>query len=403
MKIIYLLFGLILYIETFGQEFKTIKVLLKNVIESQPFYPNQTSTKISGNSIGFEGIPLDVRDFKIKELVLRPGSEKLFIFYGLTTANKRIIIFDSNFDKDFSKETEYLFDNDITYDKQKAKAVVNTTSSTEIKFPNAPSIFIKPDIFNCCMNYTNPADSIWHLFVKTDYHREGTFEINSKRFKIALSGSYSPYYTMNRTNVYLISDKQLFEGQQSNKNQPYQLKQSIFNEKQEFSIDSINKFGDTAWVIYKGYYRKPTGNRQGLFAQNILAISLDKNLFNLYGLKGKYVLLDFWGTWCNPCIELIPKLKALNEKYNSKGLFLVSIAYDDKNSYKKLIAMIKEKQMNWTHIYDNRDVKDNICDQYDIQCFPTSIFIDANGKILFRACGEEEFATLEKLIDKKLE
>ena len=80
----------------------------------------------------------------------------------------------------------------------------------------------------------------------------------------------------------------------------------------------------------------------------------------------------------------------------------MSIAYDDKNSYEKLLAMTKEKQMNWTHIFDNRDVKDNICDQYNIQCYPTSILIDTNGKIVFRACGEEDFARLEKLIDKKL-
>ena len=344
---------------------------------------------------------MDVSDFKIKELILRPNSEKLFILYGLTKANKRIIIFDSNFDRDFSKEKEYLFDFDITYDKQKEKAIVDTTSLTEIKFPNTPSIFVKPDIFNCCMNYGNSADSIWHVFVETSYHREGTFKIYSKRFKVALSGYYSPYYILNRTNFYLVSNKQLFKNQ-SNNNQPYQLKQSIFIEKQEFSIDSINKFGDTAWVIYRGYNQKPMGNRQGLFAQNIQTISLDKYAFNLHQLKGKYVLLDFWGTWCNPCIELIPRLKAINEKHKSKGLILVSIADDDKNSHEKLLAMIKEKQMNWTHIYDDRDVKDNICDEYDIECYPTSILIDANGKIIFRACGEENFAKLEKLIDKKL-
>jgi hypothetical protein len=65
-------------------------------------------------------------------LVLRPSAEKLFIFYGVTKAIKRIIIFDSNFDRDFSKEKEYLFDYDITYDRQKEKAVVDTTSLTEI-------------------------------------------------------------------------------------------------------------------------------------------------------------------------------------------------------------------------------------------------------------------------------
>jgi thiol-disulfide isomerase/thioredoxin len=306
-------------------------------------------------------------------------------------------MFDSNFDKDFSKEKKYLFDYDVSYDKQKEESIVDTTSPVEIKLSNTPSIFVKPDVFNCCVRYGNPDDSIWHVFVETSYHREGSFEVNSKKFKIALLGNVSSYFTLNQTTFYLAPYSKSFE-KQTNNNQPYRLRQSIFVDNQEFSVDSINEFGDTAWILYRGYNEKPFGSREGLYALNIQTISLNNHLFNLNQLKGNYVLLDFWGTWCNPCIELIPRLKALNNKYKSKGLQLISIAYDNKDSYEKLMHMIKEKEMNWTNIYDNRDMDNNICRQYDVICYPTSILINPNGKIIFRSCGENDFAKLEKLI-----
>ncbi len=154
---------------------QTIVVPLTTVGGSEPFYPSQSPTRLSDSSLKFKGIPNGLKQYKIKERSLLQTTEKLYVLYGLNELGKRLILFDTNFDGDFSNEAPYLFDQDLHYDKSKAKAIEDTTRSVEIRLPNAPSIFIKPIIYNCCMTYQNPVDSIWHLFVMTNYHREGKF------------------------------------------------------------------------------------------------------------------------------------------------------------------------------------------------------------------------------------
>ncbi|MDQ6763023.1 MAG: TlpA family protein disulfide reductase [Bacteroidota bacterium] len=394
MRLSFLIFFLTLQLATFSQRLKPLKVALENREEASPFTPSRYGTKLSADSM-FTGIPDNIVKYRVKELALEPGNEKLYILYGITKPNKRVVIFDSNFDKDFSKEKGYLFDYDVNYNREKEKFIVDTTSAAEIKLPGAPSIFLKPDIFNCCRRYLDPQDSIWYLAVEPYYHRVGSFEVNNTHFKIAMSGDASPYY-IHQQGFYVAPAEKTFATENDN-NQRYQLKQSIFIGKQEFSIDSINTFGDTAWVLYKGYNEKPVGIREGLFAKNIRATTLEQDVFDLHQLKG-YVLFDFWGTWCNPCIAMIPKLKLLNDKYKSKGLHVVSIASDNKKTFNKLVRMIQEKQMTWTHIYDDQDSSNNICDQYKVECFPTYILMDEEGKIIFRSCGEEDFSKLESLV-----
>jgi thiol-disulfide isomerase/thioredoxin len=401
MRISFLLFALILHSITSGQDLMRLQVPLKTVIGTAPFSSHHRSTDLSADSTGFTGMPPGLKDYKIKALSLRPSDDKLFIFYGISESGKRVIIFDSNFDKNFSKEKTYVYEYDIRYNKALEKAIIDTTSFVALNFPNSQPIFVKPNILNCCSSYMNRIDSIWHMYIETGYHREGVFNINDKIFRMVVSGELSPYFMRESTDFFLGSDNEVFQEQNDN-NQPYKLKQTIFVENRDFSIDSVNKFGDTAWILYKGYNQKPIGNRKGLYAQNIKTRTLDKNEFNLHRLNGKYVLLDFWGTWCNPCIELIPKLKALNSRYMSKGLALVSIANENKDSYKSLITMTGDKQMNWTNIYDDRDLKNNICEQFDIECYPTSILIDKSGKIIFRACGEADFEQLEELLGRLL-
>jgi hypothetical protein len=165
-----------------GQQLGKIEVYLSNVSGSEPFYLKIKSTKVSNNDTIFKGIPSDIIDCKIKELTLNQTGQKLYVFYGLTKGKKRIIIFDSNFDKDFSGEKNYQFDQDIKYDKAKEKSVLDSTSLVEIKLTNSNSLFVKPDVYNCCYQFSNKEDSIWNLLIEFRYHSEGAFEIRNKKY-----------------------------------------------------------------------------------------------------------------------------------------------------------------------------------------------------------------------------
>ena len=56
---------------------------------------------------------------------------------------------------------------------------MDTASFVELNFPNTQSIFVKPNILNCCSSYINPIDSVWYIYVETGYYREGVFNINN--------------------------------------------------------------------------------------------------------------------------------------------------------------------------------------------------------------------------------
>ena len=106
--------------------------------------------------------------------------------------------------------------------------------------------------------------------------------------------------------------------------------------------------------------------------------------FELAVLKGKYVVLDFWGSWCGPCIAGIPKMKEYYDKYNDK-LEIVGIACNDKkNDWEKAI---REYQLNWINILNDKSIID-ISTLYGVTSYPTKFIIDKDGKIMEKFVGE---------------
>ena len=99
-------------------------------------------------------------------------------------------------------------------------------------------------------------------------------------------------------------------------------------------------------------------------------------------LAGKVVLLDFWGTWCEPCRMAVPSLKALVERSTKSPLTVISIATDQDEV--KLKEFISEHGMGWPQVWD-RDHK--IVRSMSVSSYPTYVLADHEGKIVFRYSG----------------
>lgn len=113
------------------------------------------------------------------------------------------------------------------------------------------------------------------------------------------------------------------------------------------------------------------------------------NSVSLGSFRGKWVVLDFWGTWCGYCIKGIPAMKAAYEKHKSKCEF---ISIDCKESREKWLAGVEKYQMPWVHLYNSDDVapRENVSAIYAIQGYPTKIIITPEGLIHKIFVGEND-------------
>ena len=120
------------------------------------------------------------------------------------------------------------------------------------------------------------------------------------------------------------------------------------------------------------------------------------NPFTLSSLRGKYVIIDFWGSWCGPCIVGIPKMKSIYEKNKSK-LEILGVACREESTDIWRNA-VKQHELPWKNVYDDNLSAVNV--KYGVEGYPTKIVIDPEGTILIRELGEgDDFYTkLESVI-----
>jgi peroxiredoxin len=136
------------------------------------------------------------------------------------------------------------------------------------------------------------------------------------------------------------------------------------------------------------------------FAPSFSFTTADGEFIELDDLRGKVVVLDFWGTWCPPCVESVPSLRSLHKKYSKEPSFvLIGVSSDSEDDVWR--DFIGKNQMVWPQ-YRDRDHK--ILRAFDIRAFPTYIVIDHEGIIRFRSTGVSwlRAANLEDAIRKQV-
>ena len=124
---------------------------------------------------------------------------------------------------------------------------------------------------------------------------------------------------------------------------------------------------------------------------------LQGNALSLSSLRGKYVILDFWGSWCGWCIKGFPEMKEYYNKY--KGKFEI-LGIDCSDSDEAWRGAVKEHDLPWLHVYNPED--SDLLAQYGIQGFPTKIILDPEGKIVKTIVGEDPafYTLLDELFGK---
>jgi thiol-disulfide isomerase/thioredoxin len=132
----------------------------------------------------------------------------------------------------------------------------------------------------------------------------------------------------------------------------------------------------------------------GTVAPTFKGVSLDGKVYSLESLKGKTVLLDFWASWCGPCIRSMPTMEKLNAEYKTQGLVVLAVDVDE--TRETVDKFLKTKPMDYPVLMGSES---GIPAAYGVTVFPTFVLIGPDGKIAAHQFGFNE-AALSGIVSK---
>ena len=151
------------------------------------------------------------------------------------------------------------------------------------------------------------------------------------------------------------------------------------------------------YAIGRYFYAKPRFVN-GETAPTFVAQRPDNTRFDLSSLRGKYVLLDFWGSWCGPCAAEAPDLRRLYDKHKGAAFDIVSVGIEsDKDKWTHAIARLGLAWPN--HVSDLQNMDSPLAKNYGVRVIPTKFLINPEGIIVG---VNQSFEELDRYLSEKL-
>jgi thiol-disulfide isomerase/thioredoxin len=421
---------------------KEIIITLYTETDYGPFFPGDRTLMPSNFALVYTGVPKDLKDYVVRSFLLQPEQhyynlyrngvfkKELFLEYfsktdttkltsefiddevliliGTNKFEKRVIIVDADNNNDFSGDKVFEYDYPISIEKQKQLDSLLPTTSFNYDFYINGSKTIKHSVIRpspyekslkVTLNTDNEIEKKYYLFAGIPQYKKGVLKGGKETFEVCVSNRFSSTTFSDHNTVIFIYDHNKKIPSEFRGDIPLQIGDTTNTDGSDYLIKSISLWGDTLKLDYLGSNSRSIGYTEGLFIPEFSASRLDSSMFSINQYRGKFLLLDFWGTWCKPCIELVPELRKLNEEYKSYNFALVSIAYD--NDIKKVADFANKERMNWVNVFidENKVDRNSIIEKLKISSFPTTILIGPNGEIIARNKGLND---LREILMKKL-
>ncbi|WP_316797666.1 TlpA disulfide reductase family protein [Pedobacter frigidisoli] len=122
--------------------------------------------------------------------------------------------------------------------------------------------------------------------------------------------------------------------------------------------------------------------QEGVAAQDFTQPDIDGKPVKLSDYRGKYVLIDFWASWCAPCRRENPNLVKVYEQYKSKGFEILGVSLDKAADKAKWIKAIADDHLTWKQVGDLKGWENEAAQAYEVKAIPMNFLIDPTGKII---------------------
>ena len=146
-----------------------------------------------------------------------------------------------------------------------------------------------------------------------------------------------------------------------------------------------------------------------LSAQNVEIEKLDGKTFKLADYRGKVIVVDFWATYCPPCVRQVPELAKLNNRYRDRGLVVVGLTSDDKEDQSKVTEFLKKAGADYVVGYDNRWLSSAFLkgteDETGAPPIPQLFVLSREGRVVEHMIGDSPqrgIEHLERVVNEQL-
>lgn len=241
------------------------------------------------------------------------------------------------------------------------------------------------------------------LYLKNGYDLEILFNNPNSESKISFVGEGA------ETNNYLEEKRTFFMGDYANPNSYFELEQDAYDARIAEAKKALNESSINVSKVDTTVVSMVSKSEEQLFSyvgtnyermhQNAVKLAkgavspVFENYENFAGgttslsdLKGKFVYIDIWATWCGPCKREIPNLKALEKDFHGKNIEFVSISVDNvdgrRGSHASWLEMVKEKELGGVQLFADKDFNSEFIQEYGINSIPRFILIDPEGNIV---------------------
>lgn len=298
-------------------------------------------------------------------------------------------------------DTNITWEGQILYDKLVGEKVISDTTQAQIELSkDLPAAY----------SSSNRKDAPDMTYAFPTQQKKATVSTNDGRTKVYILNFFEYLFTEN-LQVYIDRDNddtlQMGSGTNEDltihandmrRSKTYYSYPHFKVGNQMYEIADIDPHGN--WIRFRPSFEEPheqlSAIEVGASLPDWESATLDGNPIGKENLKGKYVLLDFWGSWCGPCIEELPYLKQAYKSFKGPNFEIVGLAYDSIKSTEEAIA---QYDITWPQVMDDGEFSS----LFRIQGYPFQILVDPRGVIVETGRslrGERLKKTLGKYLDQ---